>query len=101
EGSLITLANKVNMDKANMNKKYPRIREIPFDSERKMMTTFHKNYIPGKIVSFTKGAPDIIMDRCKYISIDGQRVEFNNILRKKVEEVNIYFAKDALRVLAL
>lgn len=101
EGALITLAQKGNMTKSNMNKEYPRIEEIPFDSDRKMMTTFHKNYIPGKIVSFTKGAPDVIIKRCKYININGEIKELDETLRKKSLDVNNFFAKDALRVLAL
>ena len=88
EGALVTLAHKGNINKHIMNKGHPRIEEIPFDSDRKMMTTFHKNYIPGKIVSLTKGAPDIVIKRCKYISIGGEKVIFDDILRKKVLDVN-------------
>jgi len=66
-----------------------------------MMTTFHKNYIPDKIVSFTKGAPDIVINRCKYISINGETKALNDDVKKKILAVNNSFAKDALRVLAL
>ncbi|NLV88319.1 MAG: HAD-IC family P-type ATPase, partial [Tissierellia bacterium] len=51
EGALITLAGKGNIHKSTANEKYPRIEEIPFDSARKMMTTFHENYLPNKVVS--------------------------------------------------
>ena len=54
EGALVTLAGKAGITKEDINSKYPRIGEIPFDSDRKMMTTFHENFIPGKVVSFTK-----------------------------------------------
>lgn len=101
EGALVTLAHKGNMFKERYNEKYPRIEEIPFDSNRKMMTTFHKNYIPGEIVSFTKGAPDIILKRCTNISINGQIKPLDSSLRKKIYDINNNFAKDALRVLAL
>jgi len=101
EGALITLGHKGKILKKNMNKKYPRIEEIPFDSGRKMMTTFHKNYIPDKIVSFTKGAPDIVINRCKYISINGETKALDDDVKKKILAVNNSFAKDALRVLAL
>ncbi|NLJ78326.1 MAG: cation-translocating P-type ATPase, partial [Tissierellia bacterium] len=101
EGALITLAQKGGMDKVDMNRQYPRIEEIPFDSERKMMTTFHRDYIPDKIVSFTKGAPDVVIDRCKYIDIDGEKVEIDDILKKRILKMNTRFARDALRVLAL
>lgn len=101
EGALITLGHKGKIIKKTMNEKYPRIEEIPFDSGRKMMTTFHKNYIPDKIVSFTKGAPDIVIKRCKYIYINGEMRVFDEESRRKVLDVNNIFAKDALRVLAL
>ena len=100
EGALVTLAGKANIDKDNINKEFPRIEEIPFDSDRKMMTTFHQNYIPGKIVSFTKGAPDIIINRCSRISIDGKVTDFSQNIKNQVLEVNSNFSKDALRVLA-
>ena len=100
EGALITLAGKANIKREEINKSYPRIEEIPFDSERKMMTTFHKNYIPEKVVSFTKGAPDIVIDRCSHISMDNKVVPFTQDMKKEVLEVNSNFSKDALRVLA-
>ena len=100
EGSLITLAGKGNIDKAKINKEFPRIEELPFDSERKMMTTFHENYLPGKIISFTKGAPDVIIDRCSRISTNGQLMDFNPSIKDKILKVNSDFSKTALRVLA-
>lgn len=100
EGALITLAGKGNITRKDIHKEYPRIEEIPFDSDRKMMTTFHENYIPNKIVSFTKGAPDIIINRCNRISINGTVDNFDPNLKKEVLNVNSHFSRDALRVLA-
>lgn len=100
EGALITLAGKGGINKHTINTEFPRVEEIPFDSDRKMMTTFHKDYIPNKIVSFTKGAPDIIINRCNRISIYGKISEFDDEMKKEVLKVNSYFSKDALRVLA-
>lgn len=100
EGALTTLGAKAGMGRKELNKKYPRVEEIPFDSKRKMMTTFHENFITDKIVSFTKGAPDIIIDRCQDISIKGRKIKFDESLKEKVLEVNSRFSKDALRVLA-
>ena len=100
EGALVTLAGKANMTREDMNTSYPRIEEIPFDSARKMMTTFHDNYIDGKIVSFTKGAPDIIIDRCSHISMNGKVLPFTDDLKEEVLKVNSQFSRNALRVLA-
>lgn len=101
EGALVTLAAKGNIQKSSANEKYPRIEEIPFDSSRKMMTTFHKNYIPNKIVSFTKGAPDIVINRCSKIKIEDKILDLTDEMKKEILEVNNRFSEDALRVLAL
>lgn len=63
----------------------PRLAEIEFDSDRKLMTTFH-NY-QDKIISFTKGAPDVLLDRCVDVDV--------NKLQHQVDEM----ASDGLRVL--
>lgn len=101
EGALVTFAGKAGIAQEDANAKYPRIEELPFDSDRKLMTTFHENFIPGKVVSFTKGAPDILIDRSNYIYLNGEVVAFTDELKKKVLEVNSGFAKEALRVLSM
>lgn len=100
EGSLITLAGKGELHKDQMNLKYPRVEEIPFDSGRKMMTTFHENFLPDKIVSFTKGAPDMIIARCDKIYINGKIVPLTEELKEDMLRINSQFSREALRVLA-
>lgn len=100
EGALLTMAEKLSINKEEANKTYPRIAEIPFDSDRKMMTTFHNNFMGYNTVSFTKGAPDIILDKCNKILLNGEVIELNDELRKEVFDKNIEFARQALRVLA-
>jgi len=100
EGALLTMAEKLSINKEEANKTYPRIAEIPFDSDRKMMTTFHNNFMGYNTVSFTKGAPDIILDKCNRILLNGEVIELNDELRKEVFDKNIEFARQALRVLA-
>jgi Ca2+-transporting ATPase len=100
EGALVTLAGKADITCEDINKLFPRIEEIPFDSGRKMMTTFHKNFVPQRIVSFTKGAPDIIISNCGFIKDGDEILPFTYDMKKEVLGVNSGFAKDALRVLA-
>jgi len=100
EGALITLAGKAGIDSAELNHMYKRIEEIPFDSERKMMTTFHDMPNDEGVSSFTKGAPDIIIDRCKRIILDGKVSEFTPELKSEVLRVNSELSRAALRVLA-
>ena len=101
EGALITLASKKQLTPQQHEKEYPRVQELPFDSERKMMTTFHENFLPdGKIAAFVKGAPDIVLDRCKYWLLNGERKELTEADREKIMAQNSAFARSALRVLA-
>jgi Ca2+-transporting ATPase len=100
EGALITVAAKGQMQKSEMNSAYNRIAELPFDSDRKMMTTFHKDFIENKIVSFTKGAPDIILNKCSRCFSGGSIVEMTEAQINQITAVNSQFASDALRVLA-
>lgn len=101
EGAIITFAGKLGQTAEQLNMIYPRVEELPFDSSRKMMTTFHSNYIDGKIVSFTKGAPDIVISKCTKIALNGKIVDFNKELKDKVLSVNTKFARSALRVLSM
>ncbi|MCR3955662.1 MAG: cation-translocating P-type ATPase [Gudongella sp.] len=101
EGALLTLAEKGGIDSKTINGKYPRVKELPFDSERKMMTTFHEMAGKDEIVSFTKGAPDIIINRCNKILLDGDIIKLTDDIREKLLDQNTTFSRDALRVLAL
>jgi len=101
EGAIITFAGKLGQTAEQLNMIYPRVEELPFDSSRKMMTTFHSNYINGKIVSFTKGAPDIVISKCTKIALNGKTVDFTKELKDKVLSVNTKFARSALRVLSM
>lgn len=56
---------------------WPRLTEIAFDSERKLMTTFHSH--ASKIISFTKGAPDILLQKCVDIDVDALKLQLNNM----------------------
>jgi len=64
EGALVVLAAKAGLDKSEMEKLYPRVNEIPFDSSRKMMTTIHGNP-SGGYLCFSKGALGVILDLCE------------------------------------
>lgn len=100
EGALLSLAGKKGLKRKDLEEKYPRIEEIPFDSDRKMMTTFHNNFIEGKVVSFTKGAPDIIIEKCTKKLVDGKVTDFTEAEKTQVMEETTSYAKDALRTLA-
>ena len=98
EGAMLTFSEKWNINQEDLNDKYPRLAEIPFDSTRKMMTTFHE--MDGKYYAFTKGAPDIIMKNSSKILIDGELHDFDQKLRDEYAEKNNDLASQALRVMA-
>ncbi|MDU5149609.1 cation-translocating P-type ATPase [uncultured Anaerococcus sp.] len=98
EGAMLTFSEKWNINQENLNEKHPRLEEIPFDSTRKMMTTFHE--IDGKNYGYTKGAPDVVIDKCSKTLVNGEIVDFTDDLKKKALEVNTSLASQALRVMA-
>ncbi|MCW4020348.1 MAG: cation-translocating P-type ATPase [Candidatus Bathyarchaeota archaeon] len=100
EGALIVAAAKAGLAKEGLEKKYPRIHEVPFTSERKMMTTLHK--MPsGDLTAFVKGAPEVVLNRCTHILKDGKLQKLNTKQRNAVLEMNEDMAKQALRMLGI
>lgn len=78
--------------------RYKRVGEIPFDSDRKLMTTI--NTVEDKIYSLTKGAPDLLVKRCNKILVNGEVRDITSDDIKDIEEANSSMAHKALRVLA-
>ena len=97
EGALLVSAGKAGFKKSEMENRFPRIDEIPFDSERKCMTTIHR--VNEENIAYIKGAPDVILNNCKYISINGQVKDITGENKKKILDVNQEMANKALRVL--
>ena len=100
EGSLTTLGMKAKMLRRETMVAYPRETELPFDSDRKMMTTFHSGIEDGKWISFTKGAPDIVISRCTSILTPNGVEKMSDEKRAEIREINHNYAIQAIRVLA-
>ena len=98
ECALVNYGTKLGLKKGELTSKSPRIGEVPFDSGRKMMSTVHNE--DGRIIQYTKGAPDELLARCTHILEGGKEIELTDNLRAKVLEKNTEFASQALRVLA-
>ena len=99
ECALVNYAETLNLSKNTQKNIFVRIGEVPFDSSRKMMSTVHKTE-NGKLVQFTKGAPDEILKRCTKVIVDGKVVELTDAKRKEILAANKAMADKALRVLA-
>ena len=97
EAALLVSAEKASFSRDNLLGKEPFIEEIPFTSERKMMTTFHK--YKNKAISYTKGAPDIIVERCDRILISGLVVKLDKKKKAELLKLNESYGLQALRVL--
>ena len=97
EAALVVSAEKAGFTQKELEKSEPRVDEIPFSSERKMMTTIHKTK-SGK-VSYTKGAPDIIIEKCNQILVNGKILRLDRNKKKEILKQNETFAGEALRVL--
>ena len=100
EGALIVAASKAGYQKEALENEYPRLKELPFDSERKRMSTIHQSP-DGKILLFVKGAPDQIIERCKNYMDNGKFDRLSKSIRNKISEQNQKLASSALRVLAI
>ena len=98
EVALINYAKKNNVDYNIIRNNYTRVGELPFDSDRKLMSTVNK--IDNEVVMFTKGAPDIIFNKCKYALENGEVVSINDEIIKNYKRINEEFSNKALRVLA-
>lgn len=100
EGALVVAAAKTGLRKADLEQEYPRLAEIPFDSARKMMTTFYE--VDDTIYSYTKGAPDLLVARCTKIAKGFGKVEsLTSEGRKRLLDINSNLASSGERVLAL
>jgi len=98
EGALLVLAEKAGMTKENAESEYPRIEEIMFTSERKMMTTIHSG---RKTPAFTKGAPEFVLNHCNFILEKGEIIRLDMKKRREISDINNQMASKALRVLAI
>ena len=99
EGALVVAAAKAGLKKRDLDKLYPRVNEIPFTSETKRMTTLHKT--GEKIVAFSKGAPEIILDSCtRHLTADGE-LPLDGTSKERILEAARQMAGEALRVLAV
>ena len=98
ECALVNFAYSVGLHKAQMESATPRVDEAPFDSGRKMMSTIHD--LSGSFVQYTKGGPDVVLERCTYY-LDGNQIKpMTDAKRAEIMAANKAMADKALRVLA-
>ncbi len=99
EAALVEWAKKQNLLKYELESKFPRVGEAPFDSSRKMMSTVHS--ANNGFVQYTKGAPDVVLSRCTTALVNGKQVPMTEEIFNSVLSDNKSMADEALRVLCV
>ena len=98
EIALVDFGYKYGISKEYVDGQFERINEVPFDSERKMMSTIHN--VDGKNIVYTKGAIDSVLSRCDRILDDGKIRRLTNADKELIMQKNYEYASSALRLLA-
>jgi Ca2+-transporting ATPase len=107
EGALVVAAAKAGLWRENVTQVLPRVGEIPFDAERKRMTTIHQvtdlaGLDHSPYIAFAKGAPDITLEFCdSIVGNDGQVQPLSEAKRQEILAANADMARQALRVLGV
>ena len=99
EKAIVQKALESNINKEKLYREYERITDIPFSSERKLMTTIHKTEDGYRII--TKGAPDVLINKCNRYYFNGTELNLDNNNKNKIKIINEEMAQKALRVLAV
>ncbi|NTU83642.1 MAG: HAD-IC family P-type ATPase, partial [Chloroflexales bacterium] len=103
EGALLVAARKVGLTDAELDERFPRVGEVPFSSERKLMSTAHADQDKARVMVFAKGAPDILLARCAYerCGPDDEVQPLSDERRRAILAVVEDLAGEALRTLGL
>lgn len=98
ETALINLGSRMDVSALQLRQQYPRLKEIPFDSDRKLMSTLHM--VDGKPVMIIKGAVDVMLRRMSHIRVRGEARRISEEDMARIERQNTEFSEMGLRVLA-
>lgn len=99
EGALVVAAAKAGLWNNELNVSFPRVGEVPFDSDRKRMTTIQHDKTSNKYFAFVKGAPDILLNCCNSLLVNGNVIPLTDEKRNIILDNNRNMANKALRVL--
>jgi Ca2+-transporting ATPase len=102
EGALLVAARKAGLQAEALEARLPRVSEVPFSSERKLMSTLHRDTEQqGSGLVFTKGAPDVLLTRCSHERVGDERRPLTPERRAEILQVNDALADQALRTLGV
>ena len=98
EVALVNLGHVHSLNEQDVRDEFKRLKEIPFDSDRKLMSTLH--YIDNKYVMYTKGALDVLLDRTTHIRTSEGVKEITQADKDRILNTNQYLSENGLRVLS-
>ena len=102
EGALIVAARKAGLSPESLDARFERVGEVPFSSERKLMSTVHKDAEkPERLAAFAKGAPDVLLPRCSHEIVDDEARPLTDERREEIRGENERLASEALRTLGV
>ena len=102
EGALVVAARKAELAAEALEARFKRVGEVPFSSERKLMSTIHTDVEgPGQVLVFTKGAPDVLLLRCSHELAGEETRPLSDERRAEISKVNEKLAGEALRTLGV
>ena len=99
DGALLTVAKKAGYDPEELQLRYPRVAEIPFDSEHKYQATFH--LVGGRVRVMVKGASDVLLNNCTTVYNENGDQVLDSAQLEQIEHANRQMADTGLRVLAV
>jgi Ca2+-transporting ATPase len=102
EGALLVAARKAGLNPEVLERQLPRVGEVPFSSERKLMSTLHRDTEQDdRGMVFTKGAPDVLLARCSRELVGDERRPLTDDRRRQILDTNEALAGQALRTLGV
>jgi len=102
EGALLVAARKVGLEDAALDARYERVGEVPFSSDRKLMTTIHSDARQHEhLIAFTKGAADVLLSRCSRELVGDQTRPLDEARRAAILAANEALSGEALRTLGV
>jgi Ca2+-transporting ATPase len=101
EGALLVAARKAGLENDALEARLPRVAEVPFSSERKLMSTVHRDAEKDRLIVFAKGAPDVLLGRCSHEVVADDRRVLTPARRAEILRANESLAGEALRTLGV
>jgi Ca2+-transporting ATPase len=96
EGALVVAVQKAGFEHDRLDARFGRVDEVPFSSDRKLMSTIHTDTERDRLIVFTKGAPDVLLARCTHRLVGEATVPLDDGLRESIHRTNEQLADPSM-----